>query len=175
MKTYMAIGVITLGILVGMGGAQSAMADNTFYARAKVVDVEPVYETERVVIPEETCWRERVVRPGDGYHSYSGTIAGGLVGGLVGNQFGNGSRRKVLTVAGSLLGASLGRDLTHRYERPRATTQRYCETVDRIEYEEHLVGYRVKYRYKGNVFVTHSDHHPGEHIRVRVTVDPTSG
>jgi uncharacterized protein YcfJ len=47
---------------------------------------------------------------------------------------------------------------------------RHCETVDRYEEEQELTGYRVKYRYDGRIFYTHTTEHPGKYIPVRVKV-----
>ena len=38
--------------------------------------------------------------------------------------------------------------------------------------EQELVGYRVKYRYKGRTFVTRTAEHPGDRIAVGVNVEP---
>ena len=77
------------------------------------------------------------------------------------------------TVAGTLLGAALGHEATRgtsprRYSRDELR----CEIVDRYVEEQRLVAYRVEYRYKGQVFVTHTDEHPGKRIPVRVDVEP---
>ena len=138
---------------------------------ARVVSATPIYKTVRVYRPVEECWSERVVRPG--YRSRTPTIAGAIVGGVIGNQFGKGSGNTAMTVAGSLLGASIGRD-AGRYHGGHGyvTRERRCETVDHYDSEEQLVGYRVKYRYKGQTFVTRTREHPGKRIPVRIDVEP---
>lgn len=171
MKAPLPILVILLA-----GYASHAIArhheDVEYVDTAPVLSATPIYETVRVSYPEEECWNERVEhrRGGD---SPTGTLAGSLVGGVIGNQFGHGAGKTAMTVAGSLLGASIGRDLTHeREERRYVTNERHCEVVDRYREEEQIVGYRVKYRYKGEILFTRTTEDPGDRIPVRVAVEP---
>ena len=155
-----------------------AVAGRTFIDTARVIDAEPLYETVEVARPVTECWTERVTR-NDGYRrgSYLAPIAGGVVGGVIGNQFGRGRGKTALTVAGALLGTSIGHkhNRAQREYRPRVENVRRCETVDRNEQLEQLVGYRVKYRYEGQTYYTRTEEHPGKHIQVRVKVSPASG
>ena len=81
-----------------------------------------------------------------------------------------------MTVAGALVGASIGHSLSRSSYRPPATTAvRRCTTVNRFEQRQLLVGYRVDYRYEGQTFTTRTREHPGRFIRVRVNVDPVDG
>lgn len=142
---------------------------------ARVIKVKPIYETVRVSVPEERCWRERSYQSKyrhDG--SYTGPLVGAIVGGVVGNRFGAGSGKTAMTVAGTLLGASIANDLDRdsREVDYRPVHRRRCETVDRYESHEEIVAYRVKYRYKGRTYRTRMNHDPGDTIRVRVTVRP---
>lgn len=156
----------------------SARLQNTYFDSAKVVDVEPIYESVQVDYPQEHCWDERVRYERPHRESYTGTIAGGIVGGVVGRQFGHGNTRRLFTLAGSLLGASVGNDLSHRgrhYESGYTRTERRCEVVNESRWEDQMVGYRVTYRYRGKEFVTRTQKHPGKRIRVRVGIEPGHG
>ncbi len=148
---------------------------------AKVVDAEPIVRVIRVSEPRRECWEEEVTRyrrhAGRHAGSFTPLVVGGLVGGVVGNQFSKGKRRDALTVAGALLGASVGRDLSRRnrtVEEPYVTTEQRCRVVDEYHDEERVEGYRVTYRYKGKIFVRRMDHDPGRRIRIRVAVTPVS-
>ena len=171
MNRRMAAGLISVVMLAGT--AQSRAGDD-FYAKAKVISVTPVYDRVLVSQPEEQCWNERIHYPGRGRaRSYTPVIAGAIVGGVVGNQFGGGRGRDALTVAGALLGASVGNDLARqRRGGGYVKVERRCETVERYEEQEVLTGYRVKYRYHGREFTTHSKEYPGKRIRVKVDVEP---
>ena len=160
-------------IAVSVGATALARHGDSFYDTARVVWAEPIYETVEVSRPVEECWTERVVVNDARHASVAGTVAGGIIGGVVGHQFGRGRGKTALTVAGTLLGASIGHDLTHRPARAyRVVQEEHCELVEKIEYQEQVVGYRVKYRYKGETFYTRTNEHPGERIRIRVDVDP---
>ena len=97
---------------------------------------------------------------------------------MVGNQFGGGRGKTALTVAGALLGASIGNDHNsahYRGGRRGVENVRRCETVDHYEQEQHLVGYRVKYSYEGQTYYTRTTEYPGKFIPVRVKVSPVNG
>ena len=164
--------------------------NNAAFDYAKVVDVSPVVETYQVNHPVEKCWDERVsVREYDrSPRSKSATpvIAGAILGGLVGNRVGKrggGNARDVATVAGAVLGGSIGRDVKLRnrgkydrnYSKGHRTsykTVQHCELQDSYVTKEKVVGYDVAYKYRGNVFYTQLDQHPGDKIKVKITVDP---
>jgi len=163
--------ILSLGLL---GASATALADNSFSDRARVISSEPEYETIRINEPVERCWNERVHHRGrPGSDSYTPTIAGAIVGGVVGNQFGKGSGKDAMTVAGALLGASVGNDLGKRPGRAYVSSERRCELVDNFREHEELVGYRVKYRYNGKIFHTRTPYDPGRYLDVRVSVAPS--
>lgn len=145
---------------------------------APVVDVTPMTRIVEVTTPRQECWEEPVthVRREGGGRNHAGMVVGGIVGGVIGNRFGGGDGRKVATVAGTLLGAGIGDQLAGS-ERP-AREHRYveyeqrCETVNERHTEERTIGYRVRYLYDGEEFVTRTDHDPGANIRLRVSMTP---
>jgi len=122
-----------------------------------------------------------------------------ILGGVIGNQVGKrggGKARDVATVAGAVLGGSIGRDTKHRnsrrysdryerdydnghnnrynngYENTRYENVKRCEVRDSYITKEEVVGYDVEYKYRGNVFHTQMAQHPGDKIKVKVTVNP---
>ena len=160
---------------------------------AKVVDVAPIVESYQVNNPVEQCWDEKVPvrysrhserRDYRGRHkSPTGEILGAIIGGAIGNQFGSGRGKKVATAAGAVLGASVAHDVKHAkrdkyrhgsrgYDRNRYEVVQRCEVRDSYTTEEQVVGYNVAYKYRGNVYHTEMNQHPGDKIKVRVTVDP---
>ena len=174
MKRIMTVLIFGTAVLAFSGAAVSG---HGFVGKAKVIETEPLYETIEVANPVTECWTERVTRNNHRRGSYTAPLAGGIVGGVVGNQFGGGRGKTVLTVAGALLGASMGHDYntSHYRGRPRVENVRHCETVDRYEQEQQLVGYRVKYRYEGQTYYTQTTEYPGKFIPVRVRVSPVNG
>ena len=174
MKRLMTVLIFASSTLAVSGAAVSG---NAFVGQARVIETLPQYETVEVANPVTECWTERVVRNDYRRNSYTAPLAGGIIGGVVGNQFGGGRGKTALTVVGALLGASIGNDHnTSRYRgRPAVENVRRCETVDRYEQEQQLVGYRVKYSYEGQTYYTQTTQYPGKYIPVRVKVSPVNG
>lgn len=179
MKKLLTVTAIVAGSLLG----GSAWADHgpdrqSYLDTAEVISATPVYRTIHISTPHRECWQEK--RHGKRHHhqahnSYTAPIAGAIVGGVIGNQFGRGSGKDVLTIGGALLGASIGNDVRNTHgpaHRHGPRYQRHCETVRTHETREEADGYRVTYRYQGEVFHTHMDYHPGATIEVRVNVQP---
>lgn len=166
---------IALGLsLAGAANADSRWAQNDVYQdSARVLRAQPIYETVSVTIPEEHC--RTVSRPHrSGHHrdSYTQPLLGAIVGGVVGNQFGKGRGNTAMTVAGTLLGASIANDMDRHRGPVHHRPQRECEIVERHETREELVGYRVKYKYKGRIYHTRMDYDPGDTLPVSVSVSP---
>lgn len=151
-----------------------------YYAYGKVTDVQPIMRTVQVTTPRETCWDEpvRQTHYGPGRHrSFTSTVVGGIIGGVVGNQFGGGSGQDAMTVAGALLGASIGRDAAYRrqaYAQTSYVTERRCEIEEVVHEEQRLEGYQVAYKFKGRNYVTRTANDPGKRIRLRVQVNPVA-
>lgn len=149
-----------------------------FQDTAKVIDVEPIYETLAIDHPETYCWDEDVSYYEPARKNYTGTMLGGVIGGVVANHLhsGRGKGRDAVTLAGALLGGAIGHDLSRDASQGHyvQTTERRCETQNHTRYEEQLVGYRVKYRYKGRIFTTRTENYPGKRIPVRVNLVPVN-
>ncbi|HMA98540.1 MAG TPA: glycine zipper 2TM domain-containing protein [Wenzhouxiangella sp.] len=121
------------------------------------------------------CWEEKTYeRTHRSRSSATSTVVGAILGGVIGNQFGGGSGKKVATVAGAALGGSIGRDAARNNhpDRYRPVMEERC-TVQR-DYEERntISSYRVSYLYEGQVHQTTMRDHPGDQMRVRISVTP---
>lgn len=176
-----------------LAGERYAM-DNSFYAYARVTDVDPIYETVEHQVPRETCWTEKVrYTPHQRHHnrhhgdkSATPVIIGALIGGALGNELGHHKRNKqVGAVAGAILGGSIGADIQRQNRHDRYHDSHYdsaydvayrdeqrCKTYYDVETEERLTGYEVSYRFSGREYQTITDQHPGKKLRVRVGVEP---
>jgi uncharacterized protein YcfJ len=174
MKRLMTVLIFGSSVLAFSGAAVSG---HGFVDNARVIEALPQYETVEVANPVTECWTERVARNDYRQGGYTAPLAGGIVGGVVGNQFGRGRGKTALTIAGALLGASIGNDHnnSHYRGRPGVEHVQRCETVDRYEQEQQLVGYRVKYSYEGQTYYTQTTEYPGKYIPVRVNVSPVNG
>ena len=157
---------------------------STRFKKAKVLNVQPQYETVTYTVPTESCRIEQVPVYDDGYRyqrrSYTAPIVGAIIGGAVGNTVMNGkTRKRVGTAVGAVLGASIGADISrNRSSRGYHTSsvsyrsEEVCQVVNEIHEEQQLRGYEVKYRYAGETYVTLMDQDPGRFVRVRVDVTP---
>jgi uncharacterized protein YcfJ len=147
------------------------------YVYARVVAVEPIVRHVTVERPRRECWQEVVYGPAHPYRIAGPTIAGGVIGGAIGRQFGSGSGRDAMTLIGTLAGAAVANQRAVRNQAYRATETRAVE-VDRCELvterytEERIDGYRVTYQYQGRRYTMHTHEHPGERVRLQVSVRP---
>lgn len=163
-------------LMTALLSAGFAYGGDSSYEYARVIEVEPRYQTVREPVDREVCWDEEVREPARGRRdSATPTIVGAIIGGVIGNQFGGGSGRRAATVAGAALGGSIGRDAARQSRHGDdyyVTTRQRC-TVQRDYVERSIVnGYRVGYEYRGNIHYTTMREHPGDRIRLRVSVTP---
>lgn len=175
-------------LIMALAYTQSASAERYRYPAygtdsytdmAEVIEVEPITRLVRVETPRRECWDERVpVRHSPPYHgSATPTIIGGIIGGVVGNQFGKGDGNTLMTVAGALLGSSVGHDHARRHAAARGyteytATQTRCTVRTEYHEEERIEAYQVKYSYNGRVYLTRMREHPGDRVPVSVSVVP---
>ena len=163
-------------------GAQA----ETFTDNARVLRAEPMLEN--VNLPRNECrthWvPERGPRADADYgprqdHQIGGAILGGVAGGVIGHQIGAGSGKDAATALGVMLGAVAGdrlanrdqnRSAVDRYDDRRGREVQTCRTV--YDSESRVTGYRVAYEYRGQQYSTVTRNHPGNLLRVRVSIDP---
>jgi len=178
LTTATLISILTLSSTALLAGNNNHKRHNQhrFDDTARVTHVDPIYRTVRVASPKRECrnhdYHRSNYQPNE---SYTTTIASSIVGGVLGNQFGGGNGKKILTVAGVLLGGSVGRDLSYQ---PR-TTSRYnrdkeCQMVQTYHQEQYVDGYQVTYRYQGKTYTSSMDYDPGNRLSVKVSVQPAA-
>jgi uncharacterized protein YcfJ len=146
--------------------------DNVHYAYGEVLDAQPIYRTTHHPRSREVCWDEPVEYYRRGSGSAAGTLVGALIGGVVGSQIGSGGGRRAATAAGTLLGAAAGHDASRGGGYVSRGYEQRCEVRQEWERGQDVVGYDVTYRYRGEIYQTRTDRHPGDSIRVRVAVEP---
>ena len=162
-----------------VGNAGHKRSKDGFQDYAEVVHVEPILRVVEVSTPREECWQAEVHHPVHyRRHRAAGSmIVGGLIGGVIGNQFGSGRGKDMATLAGTVIGASIGHDhatrVAHSRTYNRVSYERRCRTVNDYHTQEQVNGYRVTYVYDGQTFTTRLPYDPGERLPVRVSVAPT--
>ena len=140
---------------------------------ATVISVEKVYNDYIIEEPYKECYiKETTVRSGDG--SATNEIIGGIFGGLFGNAVGKGDGKKALTIAGTILGASLAHDQELKNSGTRKViSEEICEIKYQIKSERRLSHYLVKYLFDGHVFTYKTKIRPVEDtIKVQVNISP---
>lgn len=166
-----------------LGASSLSLAENhRFYDYAKVKEVTPIYKTYQHRVPEENCWVETVKteRHRPRRNSATSTLVGGLIGGAIGHAVGhNKSNKRVGAVVGSALGLSIGHDIGRRNRQPDRYDVSYddverCEVSYQTETEERLTGYDVTYKYRGEIYSTFMEEHPGKRIKVSVNIQPVA-
>ncbi|AMX02167.1 glycine zipper 2TM domain-containing protein [Microbulbifer thermotolerans] len=170
--------------LVGFSACASA-GDSGYYPHdgydyARVVSATPVYTDVQVQTPRTQCWDEQVAyrQPA----SPAGAVIGGLIGAAVGNKLGKNRHRGhgyrhrhdrgASTVAGAAVGALVGHQISSANAPTHYVTEQRCQVVEEVTTRRELIGYDVRYRYNGREYLTRTDRHPGDRIRVRVDVTP---
>ena len=138
--------------------------------------VNPITKIYSYKQPRQECWVETVQRPAHREHNATGTILGGVIGAAIGNRLGHKKRNKqVGAVAGALLGASIGNEIGRQNARTHGGYSEQvekCQTVQETIEEERVVGYDVSYRYQGKTYSTTTSHHPGDTIKLKLSVTP---
>jgi uncharacterized protein YcfJ len=131
--------------------------------RARVIDVDPIYERVRYTVPVQHCWDERV-RYSRGSDRTGAAIVGGAVGAVIGNRVGDG--RGIATVAGAIAGAALGSELAGDGRKARSGHVRRCDVRHEERFDRRVVAYRVTYEHRGRRDVARLAYNPGRYIEV---------
>lgn len=155
------------------GRYDPAPSENTKYAWADVLRVDPVYDRVQTSAPREECEDVPVERRVDGGNNNgAGTVIGAIVGGVLGSTVGKGDGRKAATVAGAVVGGAVGHGVASQDDGYYEGPERHCRVVQDVAQERRIVAYDVQYRYRGDVYMSRLDYDPGERMRVRVSIAP---
>jgi uncharacterized protein YcfJ len=172
--------VVAVSLLSNIGLAR-ADHDESEYAWAKVVNVDPIYRVVRFPTPKEECYQDevRTWREPRRYNVAGSTFFGAAVGGLLGSTFARGDARIATTAGGALIGAALGNGIaqggnrhSRGYEDVRYVNR--CRVVQHVREERVIDGYWVDYKFRGRIYRTQMEEAPGSKIWVRITVDPVA-
>ena len=184
--------IITVSLLAMASTASAGHhRGESFYAKGRVISATPVYQTVRVAhIHDDSCWRS--VRHHHGHREHhasnevAATVVGAVIGGAVGHVlFKKSNLKGVGTVAGAVIGGSVGNEIGQNnkdYQSRRhshnsggyrhASHRKVLHCREEYTSYEEISGYEVTYKYQGEIYHTHTRHHPGKKIKLRVTVDP---
>lgn len=162
----------TLSLLIAAATAGQAQ---TFVDNARVRSVQPQYEN--VTVPRQECtshWVTEPRRAAGPMQEYGPALIGGAAGAVLGRQVGKGSGRDAATVLGAVVGAYAGDQYANgnRWGQPvyEQREVQQCRTVNEVQ--SRLAGYHVAYDYRGQSHTAFLREHPGNHLQVRVSVEP---
>jgi uncharacterized protein YcfJ len=160
-------------LLAGLLAPGAAFAGVT-YDQARVVDVQPVYQTVTYQVPREICQEQRVQTGAGGGQSAAPPVLGAVIGGVLGHAV-TSKNQPVGTAIGAVLGGAIGYNIARQNAQPQYVaygTQEVCSTVQDTHEEQRLSGYQVRYEYLGQRYTTITHSQPGNTVRVRVDVTP---
>lgn len=70
----------------------------------------------------------------------------------------------------------IGHDQSRHYKRNHSSgyykVVKHCDTHNEISYEQKIVAYKVTYQYRGKIYKTRTKIHPGDRLKVQVSVTP---
>lgn len=142
------------------GAAETAdgapLSASSFEDLAEVTEVFPIIRRERVIEPVTTCRLEQAAARSHIIHPI---------------RVENGALRiePPHRVLGSLL---RGRHRPAPEDYAESEPREVCETTERARYNDHISGYRVRYRYGGERFTKITEDHPGKQIPIQVQIEP---
>lgn len=148
--------------------AATAEAHGNRQVHARVVGVEPYYETVIVETPVTTCRTDFVERRVDSPRVAGQTLAGAVVGAAIGRQFGDGSGRDALTLIGAAAGSAVAHERAVRRNGVTIVSEpvERCTTEFRRHAERRIAGYWVEYRHRGRNHRVRSAYDPGPEILI---------
>ena len=151
-------------------------SSNTSYIYATVLEAEPIIRVINRSTPRESCWEQQVVLREQRPTSATGAVLGGIIGAAIGNELGHHkSNKRVGAVAGAVLGSTIGQDVGRAHAgtgHERLVTEQRCKTVYESYEEERITGYDVVYRYNGANYQTKTRQHPGDTLKLKVSITP---
>jgi uncharacterized protein YcfJ len=186
MKVLIAGVALSVGLAIaGSAAAGPRYGNGAEYDWARVVSVDPIIDQYQEPVPREVCYNEPVsyyepeyaYEPRGSRDGTGGALLGAIIGGALGNQVGRGDGRRAATIAGAVIGGSIGHNRATRggYRevggRHRTSYERVCDTQVDYRRNERVIGYDVSYEYNGRVYRTQTDYHPGDRIKVEVSVN----
>lgn len=130
----------------------------------RVIDSRPVYESED---RKEECWNPRAGHYEERRETHdrnaNGTVAGAVIGGVVGHQVDHGAGG---TLGGALLGGLIGNqvDKSHSSKPQNDLDYSRCRVIGGNN--GRVLGYDVRYEYRGRQYNARLDHEPPKRLRV---------
>ena len=148
--------------------------DHSQYDYAQVLQVRPVTEIVQIQEERQVCREEPVQHHVAEHRSPVPVIFGSILGGVIGSHFGGGHGKTLATIAGATIGGAVARDaqVNSDHSQHYTTLEQRCYLETNWHNEERVVAWDVDWAYHGKTYHSRMNEHPGDRIRVRVSVDP---
>jgi uncharacterized protein YcfJ len=175
-KSALAVAAVFTALIPAAYGQDYRYRDYRDADTARVVDSTPVYASSNA---REECWnpRARVYeerRDNAGHDArVGGTVIGAIAGGVLGHQVGSGHGNDAATVGGAILGGVIGNQVGRQHDSNQQTDLDLsrCRRVGGGG-TGNIVGYDVRYVYRGQEYNTRLAGDPGRRIRVNPDGSP---
>lgn len=155
--------VMTSFALCMPANAQNIVLTDT----ARVIDVQDLITQ----IPQQQCSQNAPINNNQSGRSNGGSIIGGIAGALLGSQVGQGNGKVAAAAVGGIVGALSGDRLDNQnsgYNQSSYGSSNSCVT----RYVTQVTGYLVTFDYNGRQGQKRMSYHPGQTVRVTITVEP---
>jgi uncharacterized protein YcfJ len=155
--------VMTSFALCMPANAQNIVLTDT----ARVIDVQDLITQ----IPQQQCSQNAPINNNQSGRSSGGSIIGGIAGALLGSQVGQGNGKVAAAAVGGIVGALSGDRLDNQnngYNQSSYGSSNSCVT----RYVTQVTGYLVTFDYNGRQGQKRMSYHPGQTVRVTITVEP---
>ena len=171
-KSALAVAAVFTALVPAAFGQDYRYRDYRDADTARVLDSTPVYASANV---REECWnpRARVYeerREGTRDTNNNGTVIGAIAGGVLGHQVDSGAGA---TIGGAILGGIVGNQIDRQHNSNQQTDLDLsrCRRVGGGR-TGNIVGYDVRYVYRGQEYNTRLAADPGRRIRVNPDGSP---
>jgi uncharacterized protein YcfJ len=163
-KSALAVAALFAALVPTAYGQDYRYRDYRESDTARVVNSTPVYESANV---REECWnpRARVYEERRDTHdtNNNGTVIGAIAGGVLGHQVDSGAGG---TIGGALLGGIVGNQIDRQHNSNEQTDLDFSRCRRLGGRTGNIVGYDVRYMYRGQEYNTRLASDPGRRIRV---------
>lgn len=174
MKSALAVAAVFTALVPAAYGQDYRYRDYRDADTARVINSTPVYESANV---REECWNPRArvyeERRGASHDSRNaGTAIGAIAGGVLGHQVGSGHGNDAATVGGAILGGIIGNQIGRQHDNNEQTDLDLSRCRRIGGNTGNILGYDVRYVYRGQEYNTRLASDPGRRIRVNPDGSP---
>lgn len=135
------------------------------YAKARVIEVTPVYEYIKVPNHDKSYRQGR--KPYYRQQDFNGApIIGSVIGGTIGHATSDRKHKFIGTLAGAIIGGAIGHHIDKKQQIYSRSYSQHGPRSHQYKKQRVLRGYDVIYKFKGKLYETFSRDKPRKYIRI---------